>query len=842
MPTNSGPASQTLSLGTAGKIALRDWTASRGKFLLVALAVAVGVSAIAGVRGFGRAFRAMLRSEARTLMAADLSVRVFDLPTPEQIAVLDDLTRQGARRTQVTETLSMMSIDNPSAGDAAPPPALISLKAVDPAVYPFYGTLALDPAVKLDAGSIAIAEDVMVRLPVRTGSRVRIGDAVFRIAAITRGEPDRMTGSLNVGLRVLMTREGLDRAGIIGEGSRAAQRHLIKADPEAMPVEVIRDKLKAAFPGALIADYRETHPLITRGLDRSERFLSLVSLIALIIGALGVAATMRAHIEQRLNTIAILKCLGARSGQVSRIYLIQTLATALAGALLGCAFGAGVQAAFPLLIQRYFAVAPPFRLDPIAALEALAIGMLTATLFTWPALLAVERIRPLAIFRRNVEPLHSGRGSAAVWMVRVCLWSFVGLLAAYLTGGHPRTAAYFAGGLLTSLAVLGAFAWMLLRGLRRLPLRGLSSTLRHGVANLHRPGNQAQAVLVSLGVGVMFTLTIYLVQFGMLDQILASAPPDMPNVFLINITRGDREGVEQMLARARGMTGKAEVTPTAAARLEGDVPPRFRRTRGVTWRLDPSPGMTIAEGGWWDHDHPRPNLVCVSEEAARELGTKPGAHLRWTAGPAEIEAEVACVFQAEEVRMGGNMAFLFSPGTLDHVPLQYFAAIRMDPGAVAEFQRDAFSRFPSVTVINGADVVEIIQGVVDQIALVVRFLSAFAIFAGAIILAASVAATRVGRAQEVAILKTLGARSRRIATLFSVEFTVLGAAAGAMGSLLAIGFSNLLLTRLLDAKARYDWAPAAAAIVLAIVIANAAGWLASRHILSQKPLAVLRGE
>ncbi|MEZ5398363.1 MAG: FtsX-like permease family protein [Bryobacteraceae bacterium] len=828
-----------LSIRTARKIAARDWHASHSKFLMVALAIAVGVGAIAGVRGFARAFRSMLGAEARTLMAADLSVRVFELPTPAQTAVLDDLARQGVRRTLVTETLSMMSLDG-DLGAAAP--ALISLKAVDPAVYPFYGKLELDPPATLSDSTIAIAEDVMVRISVKPGSRVRIGGAVFTIAAITRNEPDRMTGSLNVGLRVLMTQAGLDRAGLIREGSRAAQRHLFRLDPASAPVDEARAKLKDAFPNALVADYRESHPLITRGLDRAERFLSLTGLIALIIGALGVAATMRAHIEQRLDTIAILKCLGARSSDVLRIYLLQTLATALAGSLAGCALGAAVQGVFPLLIRRYFAAAPPFRPDPLAAVEALAIGLLTAARFAWPALLAVERVRPLAILRRDVESISARASGPKPWIARTALVAAVGLIAAWLTGGHPRTAAYFAGGFLASLAILTAFAWLLLRMLRSLPLRGVSFDLRHGAANLHRVGNHAQAALVSLGVGVMFTLTIYLVQHGMLDQMLANAPPDMPNVFLINITRGERDAVESLLARAHGSNGKPEVIPTAAARLEGDVPPRFRRTRGVTWRLHPPASAIVGPGRWWDTQHPRPGLVCVAEDAARELNVTPGARLAWTSGAARIEAEVACVYRSEEVRMGGNMAFVFSPGTLEQAPLQYYAAVRMRPESVAALQRDAFARFPSVTVINGADVVEIVQGVVDQVALVVRFLSAFAIFAGAIILAASVAATRFSRIREVAILKTLGARSDRIAVLFSIEFTVLGAAAGLLGSVLAIAFSNLLLTGLLDAKARFDWPAAAAATALSALIANAAGWLSSRRILAQKPLAVLRGD
>jgi putative ABC transport system permease protein len=230
------------------------------------------------------------------------------------------------------------------------------------------------------------------------------------------------------------------------------------------------------------------------------------------------------------------------------------------------------------------------------------------------------------------------------------------------------------------------------------------------------------------------------------------------------------------------------------------------------------------------------------DRAAEQLKIKPGARLTWTVSVQTVEAEVACVYRNEEVRMGGSPDFVFSPGSLEHLPLQYFAALRLKPESVAAFQRESFRQMPSVTIINGADVIEIIQQVVDQIALIVRFISAFAIVAGAIILASSVAATRFRRVREVAILKTLGATRRRVASIFSVEFLILGGVAGLLGSLLATGFANLLLVRLLEAKARLDWAPAAVAIVLSAVIANVAGWMASARILEQTPLEVLRNE
>jgi len=857
----------SFSWRTAAKIGWREITASRSKFLFIACAIAVGVGSLSGVRGFGRAFRHMLLSEARTLTAADLSIRVFEMPTTEQIAVMDKLVSEGARRTQITETVSMLSSPDPL--DA---PVLVSLKAVDPEVYPFYGELRLEPPGRLPdvlrPGAVAVSEDLLIRLDLKLGDIVRLGNNDFRLASVVKTEPDRMAGSLNVGPRVLMSREALDATGLIKPGSRAAQRHLFRIQPARQQIGAVRKQLRAAFTEGLIADYTETHPLITRGLNRSERFLSLVSLIALIVGALGVAATMHSHLQQRLDSIAILKCLGARTRQIVRIYLAQTVLVGLAGGLLGCLVGAGVQAAFPLLIERFFPLAPPIRFDPLAAAEAISVGLLTAVLFTIPVLLSVQRIRPAVILRRDhEEPGGAWRKrwrAPQPWLAGGAIILGISVIAAYLAGGDVetrlRTGSMFAGGLIVSLLVLAGVSWALLRGLRlflRNPRWKLPSALRHGIANIYRPGNQAQAVLVSLGIGVMFTLTVFLLQRGLLTQMLASAPPNMPNVFLLNITNREHAGLEKMLHTWPDIQGKPELVATVAARLrrvrgtpiedlglEGSMR-RFRSARSVTWSAEARPQTDVTAGEWWTPESAKQfqeNRVCVQHDTAESLRLKPGDRLEWTVAGLDLSATVGCIYKSEEVRMGGNMDFVFGPGSLDHLPLQYFALIRMSPAKVASFQRASYARFPSVTIINGADVLEIIQQVVDQIALVVRFISFFAILAGVIILASSVAATRFRRVREVAILKTLGASRRRVIAIFSVEFLVLGLVAGALGSLLASGFSNLLLVRLLEAKARYDLAPNLTAVLLAALIATLAGWLASYRLLGQKPLEVLRNE
>ena len=818
----------------------------------------MGVGSLTGVRAFSRAFRGMLLGNARTLMAGDMSLRIFGMPAPEQEGVLRRLEARGVRRTLITETVTM------AASAAVPEPLLISLKAVDPRVYPFYGTVKLDPPGALEAElgttGAAVSDDLLMRLKVRRGDAVRLGGQEFRIAAVLVAEPDRMTGSLNVGPRVMVSRAGLERTGLISLGSRASERYLFRL-PEGGPgVAEVRAILKRAFPEATIADYRETHPIITRGLNRATTFLSLVSLIALIVGALGVGTAIEAHLRQKMDTIAILKCLGARSGQVLRIYVTQTALVGLVGGALGVLVGLGVERVFPLLIARIFPAAPPLGWDLVPALQGLAAGLATTLLFSIPPLLGVRNIRPNAIFRREMaEARPRGAWKPAALAGAVILVG-IAAIAAWLVEGSAgdklRMGAYFAVALAIAMAALAGVARLLLAGLRSLAGRvRLATTVRHGLANLYRPGAHSTAVLVSLGVGVMFTLSVYLLQHSLLAQVADSMPPGMPNVFLLDIPAGERAALSALVARQSGVDRPPEIAAAVAMRLTAvdgrtveqmglqQYGRRFMRTRTVTWQREKPADTVVLAGRWWDPAHtPAEPQACVQEEAARTLHLKPGAMLDFQAWGRALRVRVACIHRAEAIRLSTRFEFIFSPGALDGFPAVYYGSARVGPRNVAALQRVLYERYPTVTVINVADVLEIVQQVVDQIAAVYRFLSLFTILAGAIILASGVAGTRFRRIREVAILKTLGATRRRVAGVFSVEFLVLGAAAGVVGALLAMAFTAAVLKGLLDVKWTFEPLPAAVAVALTALLANAAGWVASWRILGRKPLEVLRDE
>jgi putative ABC transport system permease protein len=838
---------------TALRIAWRDARASPGKFFFIAIAVAVGVGAVAGVRGFSGAFRTMLLRDARTLMAADLAVREYHLATEEESEIIESLKARGVEETWVTETVSAMS------SQVSGRPFMVAVKAVDPNAYPFYGDIVLDPpgsvADALNENTVAGSQDLLFRLGAEVGDQVRLGDESFRVAAVVRVEPDRMTGSFNVGPRVMISRRALDRSGLIQPGSRASQRYLFRLPPDGISIEQARDELRAVFEGAYITDYRETHPTIRRGLDRATNFLSLVSLVALIVGSLGVAMAMYSHLQQKLDTIAIFKCLGARSSQIIRIFTVQTVGLALAGSLLGIFFGWLIQVGFPAFLPDYLPVPAGLEWQPVVAVQALAIGLLTTLLFTLPTLLGIRDVRPALVFRRGMETQSERRGNRTGLKVGVVIVAGLVGVAAWLSESL-EVGAWFAGGLAVSLLLLNLMARFLLRFLKALPgllPRKLPPSWRHGVANLHRPGVHADVVLVALGVGVMFTLTVYILQASVVNQLALSAPPEMPNLFLANITNPDREALEKLINEHEGVEGEVDMVPSVAARLvtidgvpleqiyERTRGRTYRATRNLTWERERPEYLEVIEGAWWEDDTDE-FLVSARESTAKTLDIKVGSELVWIVGSGPIQAKVAAIHRAEAIRPGSGFSFIMTPSTLRDVPTVFYGSARIAPRLAADLQKAAFEEFPAVTIVSIADVLEIVQEVVDQIGTVIRFVSGLAILAGIVILASSVVATRMRRVRETAILKTLGATRRRVTGIFSVEFLILGLSAGLMGSLLATVFSGLLLEQLLEVDFRFDALPHVISITATAVLANLAGWLASWRILGRKPLEVLRGE
>jgi putative ABC transport system permease protein len=382
----------------------------------------------------------------------------------------------------------------------------------------------------------------------------------------------------------------------------------------------------------------------------------------------------------------------------------------------------------------------------------------------------------------------------------------------------------------------------------------LPSALRHGLANLYRPGNPSATLLAAIGLGVMQIMTVYLVQKDAVKEMNISAAPNLPNVFLIDIADSEIAGVRQVLTAQSSVTAPPELLPIATARIDAvdgvsaadlklkNFPRRALRSISLTWNDSTPPGTRVVEGAWWPASQAKPQ-VAVAQGMATRLGVHVGSSITFVAQDKPIAATVAAITRANGQHTYSRADFTLNRQALQGFPIIWYGGIHVVPNQVAQLERVLNRSYPTITIVNVAQVVESVRAVVIQIIYVVQFLAAFSIFAGIIILASSIAGTRYRRIREVVVLKTLGATRARIATIFSIEFAVLGLVAGAVGILFA-NFIAWALERFtpLNLTFKANLPLNLAALLTAAALTVITGWVASHRILGQKPLEVLREE
>src|SRR5438132_1859968 len=501
------------------RMAWRETRAAWRHFTYFFICIALGVAALVGVGLFSENLERAIQREARSLMAADVELRTSRPLTPEAEAVLRRLDGRGVARMQVSELVAMAAVPSGT--------QLVELKAVEPG-YPFYGKLRAVPEDTLTAlftGTRALAEEaLLIRLNLEVGDTVKIGHAEFRIAGVLKKEPDRAAGAFSFGPRVLISRQGLAATGLVQPGSRVTHRYLLKL-PEALSPKAVQGELAATFPDKTVrvSTYQDAQPMLRRFLQQLTMYLGLVGLIALMVGGLGVASSIRAFLKEQLETIAVLKAIGAESGTILRIYLSQTLLLGVLGSLAGAALGAAFQVALPPLLKAWLPIDLVFRLALLPFVRGMGMGLLTTVLFAlWP-LLEARDVRPNLILRREVADEPTGSPGRMAWAISGLLaWALAGM--ALWQAGSWRAAGPFIGAVGGAVGLLDATGWVGGGLARRVP-RWHPLAWRQGLANLCRPGSQAQTVLVSVGVGVMVILAIHVVGQHILWDIGENVPP-----------------------------------------------------------------------------------------------------------------------------------------------------------------------------------------------------------------------------------------------------------------------------------------------------------------------------
>lgn len=836
----------------AFRIAIRDFQAAPYKFLLVIVAVATGVGVVTAITGFSANVKRAMLDNARQWLAADVQVRLNQLPSQAQIEAVT--RRKALKTTLVTETAAMVS--NP--GERF---QLAAIKAVDPGAYPFYGKVTLRPASTLEQllrdDSAVVSPEVLHKLNTGVGNVIRISGADFRITGVIENEPDRFA-VLPLGLmRVILSRQSFERTGILQYGSRAIHRLLISA-PARIDLGPVKEDLATVFPGEEVLDYRENIVDVTGIQEQAATYLALTGLVALIAASLGAGMVMYTHVQQRMETIAILKLLGARSSQVIRIYALQTGSLGAAGGVIGLGFGLVLERLLPYLAGPYL----PFHVEPVwswsSAIPGLCAGILAPLLFSWGSLLATRAIRPYVLMRRGFEsasPQEFAISSRTRWLVSFGIILGLGALAQLITG-DARIAAWFAGALGAGFGLTHGAAVLTGRGLQlllRLRPRWLPLSIRYGAANLIRPGALGPQVMIVLTLGVCFTFLAYLVGDSLASAMLQQSPFIHANLFLLNAGEQQKDGLTRSLQQMRGVNGTVELDPFLTLRLAAVNGLPFAQARNRTpshvlrrsWfatvaQARPA-SLTILSGAWWGADG-LASEISVSERASAMLGIGVGASLDFTDGGQRFHVRVAAVH-----RVKGPEALrydlTFSPKAAQYGRLTFNGGAWVTPAELNNVEAELQRAYPAVIVMNRGELSALFQDTMAQAAAILRVISGMAVAGCAIILCASLAATRYRRELDIAILKALGATRRQVILSLFSEFFLIGTIAALLGVCLGT-VAALALTSLAFDSARLNWTLQAAELTFAGTVSATviSGLAFSLTMLRKKPLEILRGE
>jgi len=848
------------------RMALREIRASWRRLVFFFVCIAIGVGSIVALRSVIQSVRIALAGEARTLLGADIRLSTNRPWTGAVLEALDVEQRAGriTERSEAAELPTMVRPEDPSRTTTR----TVELRAVGPA-FPLYGLLTLrdgvySHALLADHGAV-VRSELLIQLGVDVGDRILIGGQPFEIRGVITAEPDRRIGAFTLGPRVIIDRADLDSTELLTFGSRVSYRQFLRV-PETVTEELVVD-LEDSFANEFVSVrwYGRAEDQMGENLTRAEDYLSLVGLVVLILGGIGVSSVTRVFVQQKVRSIAILKCLGTTSPQILGIYMTQVLLLGVAGSVLGVALASGVMAAVPSFLGDLSDVMQiDFGLTTAAVLQGFAIGLLVSLLFSVVPLLDVRHVKPSLLLRQEVPP-----SSGVDWLK----WTATGAVAATLVAvaawqaGSLEVGLMLSGGFVATGLVLQLTGVALVRAVQ--PLRHSSSfALRQAVLRMARPGNQTRVILLAVGLGVFFILGVRTLQVNLLKDFAVQAGADAPDMFLIDVQQDQRDRLVAFLDEANGAAPSPNIIPTLRARVvavkgqEMDLD-SYENVRGrglsreytVTYRADLEANETLIEGEWWS-DAPIEGQAEVSieerfndadDDGRFRVGSRiqVGDEMSFDVLGRVITARVTSVRHVDwqDFRAGGFM-FVFRPGTFDGAPHTYISALQgpSDPDGRARMQSALVTEFPNVTVIDLREILQTIQVLVTNVTLAVTVVGALVLFSGVLILVGAVSMTKFRRVYEAAILKTLGASSRLIATMLVLEYGVLGAIAGTVGGLGAIVLSWAVARYALDMAWEATPVITVVGIAATSVLVAVIGVLASLDVLRHRPLSALRAE
>lgn len=849
------------------KMAWRDSRASRKRLLLFSFSIVLGITALVAIGSFSDNLKQAVQEQAKGLLGADLSVTSRQPFSPEIEAAF---TALGGERAGEVMLNSMVVF--PSAQDAT---RLVQVRALG-GQFPFYGEFETDPVQAFQAGNgapenIAVLEEtLLVQFGLKVGDPIKIGQGEFKVAGVIKKIPGESMAVATLSPRIFIPQGALAGTGLLGPSSLVRYRAYFKLPADA-DVQAIERDLRQRFRESRLGfdTVEERKRDLGRAIENVDSFLSLVGFIALFLGAIGVASAIHVYVQQKISTVAVLRCLGASARQSFAVYLVQGFGLGLFGAGLGAILGVTVQFFLPLLFREYL----PFDVTIFIAWAAVGrgafAGLAICLLFTLLPLLAVRRVSPLVALRSAFSEKRSARPDP--WRILIGLLIVAAVLGfAVWQTRSLKLGAGFAGMLAVGFGLLAGVARTVSWAARKFFPKNVPYVWRQGLANLYRPNNRTVLLLLSLGLGTFLIVTLFLTRTTLLQQIQGTTSGERPNLMLFDIQDDQITGLTKLL-EAQGLPARqvAPIVTMRVASIKGQTVEALRRsgsTRGrresddgvpripdwtltreyrSTYREAPSATEKIVAGTFVGRADPGDPVIPISLEQglAKDMLVTVGDEITFDVQGVPMKTRVSSLREVEWRRMEPNFFVVFPLGVLEPAPKFFVVAVRAETAAdSARVQRAVVTEFPNVSAIDLALILQTLDGIFSKVAFVIQFMALFTVATGIIVLAGAVLTGRYQRIRETVLLRTLGATGRQLLQIQMVEYAILGVLAAFVGCALAV-VGNLLLAQYVFRTVPFT--PVGillSAFASAVAVTLLTGLLSNRGITNHPPLEVLRQE
>ena len=821
----------------------RDWRA--GELRLLVLAVTLAVAALTAVGFFADRLKGGLQRDATQLLGGD-AVVASDNATPTAL-----IARAKALGLQSAGTLSFPTMGRaPDAQGGAS--RLVALKAVEPG-YPLRGSLkvAAQPGAAEQAtrdiparGEVWVDAPLLDALGLAVGDTLLLGDAGLKIARTIVLEPDRGAGFMAFAPRVMIHMDDLQATALVQPASRLTYRFAVAGAPapvkqftEWATAEVKRADLR----GVRVESLESGRPEMRQTLERAEKFLSLVALLAALLSAVAVALAARGFAASHLDDCAMLRVLGLSQRTIAWSYALEFVLIGLFASALGVLIGFSVHYVFVALLAGLVETSlPAAGLQPVAF--GLGMGLTLLLAFGLPPVLQLAQVPPLRVIRRDV----GGLKPASALVLGLGVAGFSALLVA--ASSDLRLGLIAVGGFAGAVLLFAALSWVAVRLLHRL-VNEATAPRWLVLATRQISARPAYAVVQvsSLAVGLLALVLLVLLRTDLISSWRQATPPDAPNRFVINIMPDQGPAFRQFL-QDKGV-GRYDWYPMIRGRLVAvngkPVSPddftedRARRLVDREFNISHTatrPAHNEVVQGRWTPDEA--GAISVESGIADTLGLKLGDVMQFDMGGVQSEARITSLRKVDWSSMRANFFVIYPVDTLADLPATYLAAFQAPP--VKGFDNTLTREFPNATNVDLSQSLTQVQRVLDQVIRAVEFLFAFTLAAGLVVLFASVTATRAERAREFAIMRAVGARASLLRQVQSAELVGVGLLAG----LLAAGVAAVVSWAL--ARYVFDFVWTASPLVLlggavaGAVLAWAAGWWGLRGVLRQPVVQTLR--